>query len=108
MSVNSSPGGAVGKEAAIVDTHPSDASVEMSAEAVLALIDALCGTLGSKILSSILDQPSRSPLCGRRFMALPPPPLSFSLLSSAYAPAQTAHTCDCDDTFLGDVLKDKQ
>lgn len=49
--------------------HPSNASAEMSAEAVLALIDAFCGTLGSKILGSILDQPSRSLLCGRRFMA---------------------------------------
>lgn len=41
----------------------------MSAESVLALIDAFCGTPESKILSSILDQPSRSLLCGRRFMA---------------------------------------
>lgn len=49
--------------------HPNDASVEMSAEAVLALIDAFCGTLESKILGSILDQPSLSPLCGQRFMA---------------------------------------
>lgn len=47
----------------------------MSAEAVLALIDAFCGTPESKIHGSILDQPSRSPLCGRRFMA------SFSPLS---------------------------
>ena len=49
--------------------HPNDASVEMSAGAVLALIDAFCGTPQSKILNSILDQPSHSLLCGQRFMA---------------------------------------
>lgn len=76
--------------------HPSDASVEMNAEAVLALIDAFCGTPESKILGSILDQPPRSLLCGRRFVASFSPPLS----SSAYA--QTARACDCDDTFLWD------
>lgn len=49
--------------------HPSDASAEMNAEAVFALIDAFCGSPESKIHSSILDQPPRVLLCGRRFMA---------------------------------------
>lgn len=45
----------------------------MNAEAVVALIDAFCGSPESKILGSILDQPPRVLLCGRRFMALFPP-----------------------------------
>lgn len=86
--------------AATVDTPVFSASQRCicrdDAEAALALIDAFCGTPESKILVSILDQPPRSLLCGRRFMASFSPPLS----SSAYA--QTARACDCDDTFLWD------
>lgn len=55
--------------------HPSNASAEMSAEAVLALIDAFCGTLGSKILgldpgSALALSPQRSEIYGIVFLPL--------------------------------------
>ncbi len=99
--MDSSSGGAAGRKllqsTRRCSPHPNDASAEMSAQAVLALIDAFCGTPQSKILGSILDQPSRSPLWLEIYGIVFP-----ALSSSAYALAQTAHTCDCDDTFLRD------